>query len=174
MVPAPATRVHTLDDYFNAPEGKHYHLLHGELIDMGTPVFSHQQIVVSLVTAIKIWLNSLGKGTVCVAPFSVILGENAVEPDIMIVLDEKSEKITEKAIWGAPDMVIEILSPSTGYYDLTVKKDLYEAHGVQEYFIVDVPSKKVMAHQLSLGKYKLAYEEPGVIRSNLLGTEIRF
>ena len=78
-----------------------------------------------------------------------------VQPDILFIAKEHENLVTEKNISGAPDLVIEILSPSTGYYDLIEKKELYAKHGVQEYWIVD-PKKEWVELYVNLeNKFKL-------------------
>ena len=88
------------------------------------------------------------------APYDVVLSENNVfQPDIMFVSNENSKIITEKNITGAPDLIIEILSPATGYYDLTEKKEIYTEFAVKEYWIVE--PKKTVGRTLCKWKQKV-------------------
>ena len=80
--------------------------------------------------------NSLGE--VYVAPFDVKLSETEVyQPDLLFISADRLTIIAEQQVNGAPDLVVEVLSPATGYYDLTKKRRVYEVSGVKEYWIVD-------------------------------------
>jgi Uma2 family endonuclease len=72
------------------------------------------------------------------SPLDVVLDdENIVQPDLIYISAERKTKLLQERIIGAPDLVVEILSPSTAYYDLKQKKDIYERYGVKEYLIID-------------------------------------
>jgi Uma2 family endonuclease len=132
-----------------------YELIDGELFDMSpAPSEPHQWIV----TALGAILFRKLRGKKCrpyVSPFDVILPERGekdedvrtvVQPDVLVVCDPK--KITKRGIRGAPDFVVEILSPSTAPRDRVAKAALYERHGVREYWIVDPDEKTVDALRL--------------------------
>jgi Uma2 family endonuclease len=105
------------------------------------PTTAHQRLVLSLATVIK----SVLRGHPCtayIAPTHVILSEtNVVQPDVFVVCDPA--KVTPAGIRGAPDLVVEILSPSTGLKDRRAKRALYERFGVREYLLVDPDAKIV-------------------------------
>ena len=83
-------------------------------------------------------------GEVYVAPFDVVLSDtDVVQPDVLFVSKRRSDIITPDNIRGAPDLVVEILSPATAERDRTIKLDLYAQHGVQEYWIVDPDAKSI-------------------------------
>ena len=84
----------------------------------------------------------LGLGELFIAPFDVILSvTNVVQPDLFFISNARSHIITEDNIRGAPDLVVEILSPSTAGYDRMTKRDLYARHGVGEYWLIDPYAK---------------------------------
>lgn len=127
---------YTYQDYCRWGEDERWELIDGIPYNMApAPVTRHQLISGWIFGEIR---NSL-KGKKCIpfdAPVDVIFSEHdVVQPDVLVVCDPK--KITEKNIQGAPDLVIEILSPSTSKKDRWTKKRLYEQHGVKEYIIVD-------------------------------------
>lgn len=125
-------------DYLQLPEGKRYEIIDGDLFMVPLPNESHQRI---LVTLTSIFLNHVKKnklGSVYCAPFDVLFSEeDIVQPDIIFVSHENKKIITKDNIKGAPDLIVEILSPSTSKRDIGIKKKLYARHSVREYWIVD-------------------------------------
>ena len=100
--------------------------------------------------------------------------ENVVQPDIFFFSTSRLQFLSDRGAEAAPDFVIELLSPSNAYYDLRYKLDLYEKHGVQEYFIVDPEDDTVVAYRLQEARFKEQYREKGIIRTHVLGTEIKW
>ena len=134
----------TYEDYRNAPEDKRYELLDGELVIMPSPKEIHQRLSMNLAVPLHVFVDENGLGRVYLAPFDVVLTDtDVVQPDLMFVSNERSHIITEDNIRGAPDLVIEILSPSTAEKDRTFKRALYARHGVREYWMVDPLAKTV-------------------------------
>jgi Uma2 family endonuclease len=128
-----------LAEFDNLPEGPpYYELIRNQIIEMPPPTTFHQEISINISSFIFTWVKARQLGKVFCAPTEVCLPpETVVLPDLLFVSNERLSIITEKRIEGAPDWVCEILSPSTRKNDLTVKKELYQAHGVKEYWIVD-------------------------------------
>ncbi|MEO6845044.1 MAG: Uma2 family endonuclease, partial [Ginsengibacter sp.] len=117
--------------------------------------------------------NNIGK--VLIAPTDVRFSkENILQPDILFIKNENLFKIKEKRIAGAPDLVIEILSPSTSQLDYEEKKSIYERFGVSEYFIVDPGSKSVDSYFLKEKVYEEQKTLTGKISSKILGIKISF
>ena len=141
----PNTRIKfTYEDYRNTPEDKRYELLDGELVTMPSPKEIHQRLSMNLGVSLHLFVDENGLGRVYVAPFDVVLTDtDVVQPDLMFVSNERSHIITEDNIRGAPDLVVEILSPSTADKDRTFKRALYARHGVREYWMVDHLAKTV-------------------------------
>lgn len=114
---------------------------------------------------------------VYISPLDVFLDEtnNAVQPDIIVVLNQnKRINIDDDGhIHGVPDMIVEVLSPGNKDHDLIRKKDLYERFGVKEYWAVDPETRLALGYMLEKNLYKQTGEDIGLIRSPLLGIEIR-
>ena len=128
----------TVDDYMNTPDDVRYQLIDGELILAPSPSFRHQVILGLLFAELNRFSLLHDLGIVCVAPLDVVFPDREVyQPDILFVSNERREIITEANIQGAPDLVVEILSPSTQQYDRGHKREVYAERGVREYWIVD-------------------------------------
>jgi Uma2 family endonuclease len=125
-------------DYFNLPEGSPYQLIEGELVMTPAPITYHQTISRNLERIIFNHVEKNNSGFAYDAPIDVYLDDNnAYQPDIIFISRQNSSIIKDKGILGAPDLIIEILSMSTSYYDTEIKKDIYEKSGVKEYLIID-------------------------------------
>ncbi len=95
-------------------------------------------------------------GFVVSAPMDVKFDDgNVLKPDILYISPERKEEIVKDRIEGAPDLVVEILSPSNAYYDLRLKKDIYEKYGVKEYIIIDPIARNADLYVLQDGVYYL-------------------
>lgn len=143
------------EDYYQWDEGK-WELIDGVVYDMSpAPSRRHQKISGEFFAQIHSRLTSKSC-EVYAAPFDVRLADSAdaaddeiftvVQPDIVVVCDQ--DKLDDRGCAGAPDLVIEILSPSTAATDLKIKRDLYEKHGVREYWLVHPIDNFVMAYRL--------------------------
>lgn len=140
----PQEKIYTSEDYWNLPEGFRAELINGQIYDMAPPSRIHQKITVELCTIINNHIKSKnGTCQVYTSPFAVNLDaddKNWVEPDISVICD--SSKLTDRGCSGAPDLIIEILSPSSRKMDYITKNALYADAGVKEYWIVD-PRKEI-------------------------------
>ena len=126
-------------------DGNRYEAIEGDLHMTPAPTTLHQRVSKRLTYALDRILERPGLGEVFVAPYGVefpATGEG-VQPDIVFVSRKRREIITEAGIVGAPDLVVEILSPSTAGRDRTIKLRLYERHGVREYWIVDTDENAI-------------------------------
>lgn len=143
----------TYDDYRHLPDdGKQYQIIGGELHMTPAPTTVHQRILFKLAQIIAAYVNENKSGEVLVAPVDVILSmTDVVQPDIIFVARERMNIITKKNIVEAPDLVVEIISEHTETIDRKKKKQLYERHGVKEYWIVD-PDAKTIEQYLLEGK----------------------
>lgn len=130
---------YSIDDIYALPEGERAELIDGRMYMMAPPSTRHQRIVGNLYAAIHNYIKSKGGSCeVFPAPFAVFLNEdnrNYVEPDISVICDKN--KLTDKGCNGAPDWIIEIISPSDSSRDYGIKLFKYRSAGVHEYWIVN-------------------------------------
>jgi Uma2 family endonuclease len=128
----PVIEPYTYLDLQNFPEdGKKREIIEGKLFVAAAPSTRHQRLIIELVLLIGNFLRQHRLGTLFAAPTEVKFDElDAVEPDIFVVLKNSRAEITEKRVVGAPDWIIEVLSPSNSEYDLNIKRKLYRNHGV--------------------------------------------
>ncbi len=161
----------TVKDYMATPDDQRYQLLDGELIVAPAPTTRHQRISRKLVQVLDEFVTDSRMGEVLYSPTDVFFTENDVaQPDILFVSNARSNIITAPNIQGAPDLVVEILSPGTAAYDRGYKRGLYGRHGVLEYWLVDPDANSVEV--LALGETGLTtagtYNQDGVLSSPLL------
>jgi Uma2 family endonuclease len=155
-------RPFTYRDYKTWPEGERWELIHGEAYAMSpAPRRLHQELLGGLYTQ----MHTFFSGKPCrtyIAPVDVFIPEGdeeldditqVVQPDAFVVCDKT--KLIDEGILGAPDFIIEILSPSTAMKDQTQKRMLYEAKGVREYWIVNPDTLEVFIYALKNGSYGL-------------------
>lgn len=147
----------TYVDYVNAPEDKRHELLDGDLVVTPAPGERHQSVSVLLASRLLLFATENRLGRVYSAPFDVVLSNtDVVQPDLLFVSNERRHVITAANVQGAPDLVVEILSPSTAERDLTFKRSLYARHGVREYWIVDTEASTVTVLRLREGEFETA------------------
>jgi len=130
---------YTVDDYMMLEEGAPFQLINYDLVMSPSPTPAHQVISIRIANAIFNFLEcNHNDGFMVSAPMDVKFDDgNVLQPDVLYISAERKREIVKDRIEGAPDLVIEILSPSNAYYDLRQKKDIYEKYGVKEYVIVD-------------------------------------
>ena len=160
----------TYSDYAKLEEGAPYQLINGMFVKSPSPVPYHQTISKRIQFELYKF-EQLGKGKVFNAPMDVYLSEdNTFQPDLIFIVTERLSIIGSKKIEGPPDIVIEILSPHTAYYDLQQKKKIYEQYGVKEYWIVDPMAKSIDIYKNEGKKYILltGETETGEVSSGLL------
>ncbi len=137
---------YTVRDYMNLPESeeKRYELIDGELDLVPSPTTQHQDIVGRLFLVLARFVQAGNLGRVFVAPLDVVLSEHDVlQPDLMYVSKERESIVSDPNVKGAPNMVVEVLSPATEDRDRTVKRARYLKYGVVEYWIVDPQSRTI-------------------------------
>ena len=141
----PQKQVYTSEDYWNLPDGQRAELIDGKLYAMAPPNRIHQELVMELSATIRQHIKDRrGDCKVYPAPFAVNLNANDkiwVEPDISVICDK--DKLSDRGCEGAPDWIIEIVSPGNPKNDYTIKLFKYRTAGVREYWIVN-PMKKVV------------------------------
>lgn len=154
-------KMYTLEDIYNLPDGQRAELIDGAIYFITPPSRRHQEILFSLSRKIADYIDSQ-KGTckIYLAPFAVFLNEdqkNYVEPDISIICDKN--KLSDKGCAGAPDWIIEIVSPSSQRMDYMIKLFKYRTAGVREYWIVDPAKNRITTYDFvtdSIEEYTMA------------------
>lgn len=149
-------KIYTEEDYYKVPENVRAELIDGQIYYQTAPSRIHQKILNFLSIEINLYIRSQkGLCEVYPAPFAVKLFHNKntiVEPDISIICDLC--KLTDKGCTGAPDWIIEIVSPSTSSHDYIRKLNLYADAGVREYWIVDPLQEQILVYFLETVKFK--------------------
>lgn len=140
---------YTIDDIYALPDGERAELIDGKIYYMAPPSRRHQRILIDLSYQIENYIrNKKGLCEVDIAPFAVFLNEddiNYVEPDISVICDPS--KLDEKGCHGAPDWIIEIVSPTNKSMDYYKKLFKYKTAGVREYWVVDPEKKLIMVYR---------------------------
>lgn len=141
-------KVYTIEDIYALPEGERAELIDGQIYYMSPPNTKHQRISTRLVSAIDRYIGGhKGKCEVFAAPFAVYLDEKTntyVEPDVSVICDP--DKLDDRGCKGAPDWIIEIVSPSSRRMDYYTKLFKYRTAGVREYWIVDPMKNQIMVY----------------------------
>lgn len=165
-------KTHTAKDYKLLPEGSPYQLIEGKLVMTPAPNPFHQIISANLFKTISKFTDEKGAGLTLYSPVDIYLDEeNAFQPDIVFISKHRRDIIKDDGIHGAPELVVEILSPSTAYYDIKKKYKIYERSGVKEYWIVDPEMKSVEIYALGAqGAFTLTttLTEKGAAKSGIL------
>lgn len=147
-MPLPKKGTYTIGDIYALPDGERAELIDGNIYYMAPPSRKHQRAVTELSTIINNYIKSSnGLCEVDLAPFAVFLDENDknyVEPDISVICDKN--KLTDKGCNGAPDWIIEIVSPSSKRMDYLVKLFKYRSAAVREYWIIDTDKNRVTVY----------------------------
>jgi Uma2 family endonuclease len=144
----------TYQDLLGLPEDLLRHeLIDGEHLMSPAPNSKHQRVVVNLAWLIRAYLEDCPMGRVYVAPYDVVFSDfDVAEPDLLYVSAERERLLLkERCLAGAPDLVIEVLSPSTARIDAGKKRWLYGRYGVSEYWIVDPLKETIRVYRLADG-----------------------
>ena len=148
-MPLPKSNNYTIEDIYSLPDGQRAELIDGQIYDMAPPSPFHQELVMELSATLRDYIKkNNGSCKVYPAPFAVFLNQddhNYVEPDISVICDPN--RINEKGCNGAPDFIIEIVSPSSRRMDYYKKCALYAESGVREYWIVDPEKQRTMIYR---------------------------
>lgn len=149
---------HTIEEIYALPEGKRAELIDGELYMMATLSTIHQLLVTELLVTIMNYIKGKNGNCKVLTPIGVFLHNDDstyLEPDITVICEQ--EKLDNKGCHGAPDWVIEIVSPSSKKLDYVIKLAEYQKAGVREYWIVDPLKKIIMVYQLESGEAPVLY-----------------
>lgn len=164
-----------LEVWENLPEGTLCQLINNNLVMSPSPLDVHQVVLMDIFYELQVLIRKNKAGVLRIAPYDVHFSkQNILQPDIIFIANNNITKIHKNGLKGAPEMVIEILSPSTSNYDMEEKKLIYERYGVREYFIVEPNSKNVYTYLLQNGEFIESTMETGRIISTLLNTTVEF
>ena len=140
--------IYTIEDIYALPAGQRAELIDGHIYDMAPPSPLHQELVMELSATLRDYIKkNNGTCKVYPAPFAVFLNQddqNYVEPDISVICD--SNKMNDRGCNGAPDFIIEIVSPSSQRMDYLTKLFKYRTAGVREYWIVDAEKNRITVY----------------------------
>ena len=161
----------TLAEYLTMPEGPpYYEFINGVAHVIASPSISHQECLGELFTQMRAFVKKHQLGKVFISPLDVYLSdEEYYQPDMLYVSNERRHILQER-IHGAPDLIVEVLSPSNGYKDLTHKKRMYEAFSVREYWILDPEERAVEVlfnGDMGFQVFSKAYRQ-GMVQSQVL------
>ncbi|NKQ35668.1 MAG: Uma2 family endonuclease [Chloroflexi bacterium] len=163
----------TYDDYLKLPDdGRRYEIIEGELYVTNAPGLDHQFVVAELLRQMANYVVENQLGRVITAPFEVHLSETIrpVQPDVLFIKKERWPGPGAKFFSGVPDLIVEVLSPSTARRDRIIKFTAYEQAGVPEYWIANPRTHSVEVFTLSGAEYALVGEfiEAETIQSKML------
>jgi Uma2 family endonuclease len=175
----PAQGCWRYEDYLRLPDdGNRYEIIEGVLYVANAPSYDHQFSVSKALFFLQLFTTEHDLGIVLTAPFEVHLAETTrpVQPDVLFIRRERQPAPGTQFFAGAPDLIIEVISPTSIRLDRHVKFDVYERAGVPEYWLVDPKARLVEVYTLSNGEYALLgqYTEDDLVESAVLaGLQIR-
>lgn len=173
------TKLLTYDDYvaLTPPDSGNYELHHGKLVYMASPTPDHQDVVTELCARMRLFASSRKLGKVFAAPLDVVFTPTDIlQPDILFIATEHLHIIGDKKIEGAPDLVVEVLSDSNKPREQRYKKEIYETHGVREYWMINPEKDSVTIFVNTSGELVAAgvFKKNDVVSSEILpGFSIR-
>ncbi len=148
-----AKRFWTYADYLQLDDSPRYEILNGELLSIPAPDVLHQRVVRNISVSLWEFVRDHRCGEVFWSPVDVILNEaqsTVVQPDVVFVAAARADGLVRRrGIFGAPDLLVEVLSPATGERDRVHKKALYEQAGVAEYWLLDPLNGRGMVYRLT-------------------------
>ena len=152
-------------------EGYFYELINGHIVRKQAPSSPHQKAVTNVSTLINNFIKEKQLGDCYVSPIDVFFDKyNNTQPDVLFIKKDRLFIVTNDGIMGQPDLIVEVLSPSTYRNDRTAKKDLYCQFGVSEYWIVDLKNQAIEVYSLENNDYTMSSFaiEKGEIESKVL------
>ena len=167
----PKRKVWTYEDYLRLMDDKRYEVINGRLEEMPAPGFEHQRIISKIILIMRGFSDKGNLGEVLPAPFDVILSETVVvQPDVIFISNETLKGVKQGRLFGPPDLVVEVVSPSSYARDRYKKFSLYERFGIKEYWIVYPEYRAIEVWCLKDGKYVLhsVAVEKGEVESCIL------
>ena len=162
MATQPRFRRWTYEDFARLPQdGGRHEIITGDLFVTPAPMPSHQELVARLVELMRPFARKHELGRILPGPIDVLFAEgDYLEPDLVFVRAERTHIISKRGVEAAPDLVIEIVSPTTGMRDRGIKRERYAHFGVPEYWVVDPAAEQIEV-------YRAAGEAPEVFSETL-------
>lgn len=164
---ATTARLLTYDDLCRMPnDGQRYELIGGAIVVTASPTRMHQALIGRVFRLLDDHASAHDLGWVYVAPLDIHLGPyDVVQPDVVFIRRARKHVLIDNGTTGAPDLVVEILSPSTRSRDLGEKLDLYARAGVKEYWVIDPDDRSLQLYAPQGDKYVLVPQNGPVVRS---------
>ena len=149
--------VWTYADYCVLPQDFNRHeIIEGDHVETPSPTTKHQRVLANLTSLLNGYVNAHSLGVVLAAPMDVLLAPTSVvQPDLLFICKERLGIIKEANIQGPPDLVVEVLSPSTAAIDRGGKMSLYARYGVPHYWILDAQRLSLETYEIREGEYEL-------------------
>lgn len=164
-----------VDVYRLLPEGTPIQVINNRFYMSPSPNYQHFDVSDKIIETLKDEVKKKKSGRVFFAPVDVFMGDkNAVQPDIFFIGSANQHIVQEDGIYGAPELIVEVLSPGNKNADLIKKRNLYEQFGVKEYFIVEPSDKSVITYYLKEGKYVEEKKQKGKLVSKILKKSFSF
>ena len=170
LPPRTINEVHAL-----LPEGTLAQIIEGNLVMSPAPNLRHQRLAAVIFVKLFTHVQSTKLGEIFYSPLDVYLDENNIlQPDIVFIKTERFSLFKDNGIHGAPDVIIEILSPGNNTHDVVTKKGVYEKSGVVEYWIIDPETKYATGYHLVNKQYLEFFSEKNKMQSLVLKATIEF
>jgi Uma2 family endonuclease len=165
-----AARKLTYEDFARIPDdGFRHEIIEGEEFTTPAPVPEHQTVLLNVLDLVRSHVKARNLGKVFVAPTDVVLSEHdIVEPDLLFISSDRLSIVGPRNIQGAPDLVVEVTSPSTAALDRGPKLELYRRSGIREYWIVDPASRTVEIHEFGSPRRTRVYRDDPSFASAIL------
>ena len=165
---------YTVEDYYALPDDMRVELIDGVFYDMASPTSIHQILALEISIQISLFIKERkGKCIPMLAPLDVQLDcddRTMVQPDLLVVCDRS--KVQKKVVYGAPDLVVEVLSPATRRKDMSIKLAKYTEAGVREYWLVDPDKKKILVYLLEEDDLPTIYGFRDQVPVGIFGEEL--
>jgi len=154
-VPGPPQGSWNYEDYAALPDDGHrYEIVNGVLVMAPAATPEHQDIVGEIYACLRTRVKLAGLGRVFMGPIDVVLGpKNVFQPDVLVVLNAHLDRIQAKKMVGAPDLVVEVVSPGSGVMDRIAKYAVYARAGIPEYWFVKPDDQAIEVFVLEAGEY---------------------
>lgn len=166
---------YSIEDYYALPDERRAELIDGVIYDMSAPSVPHQSIALDIREILRSYVReNKGEYIVLASPVDVQIDRDdktMVQPDVLVVCDRS--KVIKRCIYGAPDLIIEVLSPSTRRKDMTVKLFKYAEAGVREYWLVDPDRKKIVVYDLENEEIPQVYGREAQVPVGIFGGKCR-